>query len=276
MNIVIIGYGFVGKALKSVLKEPRAVNSGIEVSIVDPAYAGASSFDDAMATNPDIVFICVPTPTVNSNCDDKIVVDYINRLRQYPGLVVIKSTIPVSTVEKVIKIRPTTVLWPELLRERFAEADIKQPKLIVIGAPSNVQSSYIINFISKYTNIALSSDGAYRVVSPKEASIFKYAVNSFLAMKVVFMHEMFSWMKLRGDEESYTKLIELLKLEGRIGSTHLDAPGHDGLGFAGSCFPKDVQALVGQMIDDGFEFPLLDNVIQANEKLRDESTDQVK
>ena len=270
MHVVIVGYGFVGKALRSVLRDATSTRAtNLRLSIVDPALESSEKFEDVVSTNPDIVFLCLPTPTTGGHCDDTLVMDYIQKLRSYPGLVVVKSTVPVSTVENILLHRPTTVFWPELLRESKAAEDMKNPKIIVIGAPSNLQASYLTRFIEAYTTIAVPNSASVKVVSPKESSIFKYAINSFLATKVVFMHQMFSWLKERGDGESYSVLVELMKAEGRSGQTHFDAPGQHGLGFAGSCFPKDTAALLSQVKnDDDQEFGLLEAVIEENEKLR--------
>jgi UDPglucose 6-dehydrogenase len=256
----IIGYGFVGQAIGSVLKEPFIV--------VDPVHPEGFSLNVLLEHNPEIIFICVPTPTKDQGCDDSLILDYIQKLKDFNGTVVIKSTIPPETVEKIQVIRPVTVVWPELLREAHAKEDIKNPKIIVIGAQRETEFEILLNFIQENTNI---NTCPIKHVKPTEASIFKYTVNSFLALKVVFMHQMYQWLETRGNGESWDNIAELLKLEGRIGQSHLKAPGEHGLGFSGTCFPKDTEALVWQASQDNFDMSLLSNAIQINkEKLRNQ------
>jgi UDPglucose 6-dehydrogenase len=271
MKIAIIGFGFVGKALHSVLKDKMRFNA----LIVDPALSDMT-FESAIADNPDIVFLCLPTPTIDGKCDDSLIAHYITKLKDFPGMVVIKSTVPPSTVDWVMTVRPTTVIWPELLREEFAQHDIKFPTIIVVGAPSDLQYQYIFNFIRKETDI-FHHTGQYpheitkiRRCTPIEASMFKYAVNAFLATKVLFFHQFYQWMQRSWPDASYETITKLLVDEGRIGSTHMKAPGEHGLGFSGSCFPKDVEALLNQIYhNDLTTFPLLNEVQIQNKQLRD-------
>lgn len=272
MKIGIIGFGFVGKALHSVLKNRQ------HTLVVEPKHDNAFTYtlDDLIRDNPDIVFVCVPTPTVEGRCDDSIVLDYVERLKDWPGCLVIKSTIPPSTVEKIQKIRSSTVIWPELLREAHAERDIKWPDVIVVGAPTTMQFQFVESFIKEETEIGWNAAPSLhparsriRHVKPVEASIFKYAVNSFLATKTLFFHQMQRWMEASGRGENFEGVTKLLAEESRIGTTHMQAPGEHGYGFAGSCFPKDVEALLDQVYhEDLTTFPLLDAVNVQNKQLR--------
>lgn len=268
MKIGIIGYGFVGQALHSVLKKPEST------LILDPSHFDVT-LEMMQDFSPDISFLCVPTPTVDGRCDDSLVLDYVEKLKNWPGCLVIKSTIPPTTVEKIQKIRPSTVVWPELLRETHASHDIKWPSVIVIGAPSKMHFDFVHNFIKNETEIfwnkALSPSVASKArhVKPIEASIFKYAVNSFLATKTVFFHQMNLWMKNSGRGDSYGVVTKLLGEEGRIGPSHMEAPGVHGFGYAGSCFPKDVEALLDQVYhEDVTTFGLLNEVDVQNRMLR--------
>lgn len=271
MNIAIIGYGFVGNALFSVIRSHKRE----QVTIVDPLYFD-TTLEEALTKNPEIIFLCLPTPTVEGYCDDALVINHVERLKDYSGCLIVKSTVPPSTVEKIQKIRPTTIIWPELLRESNAARDILWPDIIVVGAPSDMQFQYVANFIMNETEIHWNKNPSLHPpnskiwkVSPKEASFFKYAVNSFLATKVLFFHQMFQWMETRGDGASYEMLTKLLSAEGRVGDSHLKAPGEHGLGYAGSCLPKDVEALLNQVYHkDGTSFPLLNEVHEINKQQR--------
>lgn len=254
--IGIIGYGFVGQALGSVLQT--------EFKVVDPKHSDLS-IDELLDLNPDTIFVCVPTPSTSEGCDDSIIMSVVKSLARYNGTVVVKSTVPPSTVDKLLSIRPSIVIWPELLRELHSKEDMKQPSLIVIGSNSHDDFSKLFYLILEKTNIEINT-GRIRKVSPVEASMFKYTVNSFLAMKVVFMHEMHLWATERG--ENWDNVADILALEGRVGSSHLRAPGVHGFGFDGTCFPKDTQALAMQARYDGAELSLLEQAIEINKKLQ--------
>lgn len=270
MKIGIIGFGFVGKALVSVLKKPG------QVSIVDPKYnAYELTAQDLLSRNLDIIFLCLPTPTVDGKCDDSLILEHVELFKNFPGALVIKSTIPPHTVEKVLAIRPATVVWPELLRESNAGHDIKFPEVIVVGAPTQMQFDFVAKFVTEETEIMWErgqSPNKRSLIwqcSPVEASIFKYTVNSFLAMKTLFFHQMNLWMERSGRIESYNKVVQLLQQEGRIGKSHMEAPGEHGYGYAGTCFPKDVEAFIEQVyFKDLTTFPLLNEVHKQNEVMR--------
>lgn len=265
MNILIVGYGFVGQALSSVIHQKNTV------FICDPAHTlHHTPFNEAIKRNIDAVFLCLPTPTVEGRCDDSLILEYTEKLKHFPGLVVVKSTCPISTVDNVLEMRPSTVFWPELLREAHADYDIKNPTMIVVGAPSDLQFQYVVKFITDETEIFHDNKSVIFKTSPKNAVNFKYAVNSFLATKVVFFHQMYKWMEQRGDVEQYDELVALLGHEPRIGDSHLKAPGTHGLGFAGSCFPKDTEALLHQVGEDGSSFELLEAVIEQNKLLQNQ------
>lgn len=252
--IGIIGYGFVGQALGSVLQD--------NFQVVDFACERGVDFDTLMSMNPTHVFICVPTPSTENGCDDSIVMHYIERLACYNCVVIVKSTVPPSTVDKIMSVRPSTVIWPELLREKTAKQDMRQPSLVVIGASDEEIFTDVQQFIMEHTSIEIIPE-LIRRVTPKEASIFKYSVNSFLAMKVLFMHQMYQFAQSEGVE--WDNIADVLAMEGRVGRTHLRAPGDHGLGFAGTCFPKDTVALAKDA--DG-QLTLLEQTILLNKQLR--------
>lgn len=260
MRAGIIGYGFVGQAVASV------INDDVHLSILDPNHS-QSSLQDFVETQPSIIFICVPTPTVDGACDDSLVINYVADLKDYVGQIIIKSTIPPATVEKIIAIRANTIFWPETLRAKHALHDMRYPSIMVIGAEDR-KAEMLIKFIKEHTYICPAQTPD--IVSPVEASVFKYMMNSFLATKVVFMHQMYRWLVTRGEGDSWNTIGNLLDSEGRIGHSHLSAPGEHGLGFAGACFPKDTEALIEQAKKDGAELPLLQAAVEQNKKLRSE------
>lgn len=257
----IIGHGFVGSAL--------AYTLDVAPIIVDPRY-GNTTVEDLLASSPDFIFLCVPTPTNENGCDDSLVLTYAKQLRNYPGTLIIKSTVPPSTVEHVLEVRSqegcaSTVFWPEFLREDHAIEDILNPELTVLGSKNTEDATRMLAFIETFSSIVVKQPF---YVEPVAASIFKYAVNSFLATKVVFVHQLQQWMQERGNASEWPAVQLLLENEPRIGSSHLEAPGKHGYGYAGSCFPKDVAALLRQAEHDSSALPLLEQVRKQNDDLR--------
>lgn len=249
----VIGNGFVGQAVCSIL---RAKYATVDVN---------DSFEKLLEMEPDVIFICVPTPPGANGCDDSIVMDYIEKLVDFSGIVIVKSTVPPNTVAKILTLRPSTIFWPELLREKSALKDIRYPRIIVLGGTWDM-CMRMTKFIKEQTIIESES---FCCMDPVEASIFKYTLNSFLAMKVTFVHQMFLWMREMGaSPESWDRISLALAREGRMGTTHMKAPGEHGFGFSGSCLPKDMAALIAQAKSDGFELSLLNAVMAVNQSLR--------
>ena len=192
---------------------------------------------------------------------------YVSELRHYEGLLIIKSTVPPATVETIIDVRPKTVIWPELLREKTAFMDVRSPRLVVLGATSDEGWTAAHNLILHKMQIVVPDDRIV-YVNPIEASVFKYTLNTFLAVKVAFMHQMYSWLYARGEESSWDTIASLLAQEGRVGASHLQAPGEHGLGFGGHCLPKDASALLHQAIGDGYYASMIDSAFTANVQLK--------
>lgn len=258
---LIIGCGFVGSALADVIRS--------KACILDPKHPSTlSSLEVALRQEPEIVFICLPTPAnSDGECNPSLILDYCCtlKLKNYFGLVVIKSTIPPWAVESILHELPNVVVWPELLREAHAYDDMQNPTLTVIGANRSVDAQTLKSFIEDETVIILNQ---CQEMTSVEASIFKYLTNSFLATKVVFMHEAYQWMMARGmSRAGYESVMSALASEGRVGSSHLMAPGTHGLGFGGACFPKDTQALLAQAQRDGSPLDLLQAAMVINANL---------
>jgi UDPglucose 6-dehydrogenase len=238
----IIGYGYVGKAIASMLKTPYTIV---------PRHT-------SRLPKTDVVFLCVPTPTVLGRCDDSAVMHYVN-LVDDSSLLFVKSTVPPSTVKKILEVRPTTIIWPELLRQAYYLEDIKKSP-VILGTNYDDVVEKSLSYLQYNTKFDIKD---YKKVSPLQASIFKYVVNTFLATKVLFMHEYARYCET--NQVSWEPIKQLLAEEGRIGPTHMDYPGIQGPGFSGSCFPKDMEAI----LEEG-NMHLLYYVLETNQRLRDE------
>jgi UDPglucose 6-dehydrogenase len=264
-KVGIIGKGFVGGALHDNFKEC------FEVAVWDVVEEKRTlnSFESFIDWS-DIIFVCVPTPMLDSGaCDTSIVEDVVSKIanldrRKY---VVIKSTVPPGTTETLAERFGMTLAFnPEFLTEANAYNDFRFQPLIVIGADdqgiASVLTQMYYEFNAKVDNVA-------HVIqrTTKEAELFKYLANCFLATKVIFANE----FKILCDkiDVDYGRIAEVAMLDKRLGRTHWRAPGPDGkLGFGGSCFPKDTAALLHFADENETALWLLTEATYINDDLR--------
>ena len=212
-------------------------------------------------TTSDFVFLCLPTPQGDEGRADigalLEVVDEISEIIAPQTIIITKSTVPIGTnasIQATIQRDDVSIVSnPEFLREGVAVTDFLQPDRIVIGASDKEASERVA---ALYREI----DAPIIEVDLASAETIKYATNSFLATKVSFVNGLAAVCEAVGaDIEAVTRG---LGSDQRIGSRFLQP----GPGWGGSCFPKDMQALVRIATDAGYEFDLLKAVIEANEQ----------
>ena len=178
-------------------------------------------------------------------------------------MIVDKSTVPVGTAEKVeaaiasnTNIEFAVVSNPEFLREGFAVSDFMKPDRVVLGT----SSERAMKVMEKLYKPFVRQGNPIYFMDEKSAELTKYAANSFLATKITFMNEVANFCELVGAD------IDMVRAgigsDTRIGKRFL----FPGIGYGGSCFPKDVQALVKSGNDAGYTFEILNSVIQINQK----------
>ena len=252
-----MGYGFVGKSVEYSLTSFKY--SPVHVTIYDP-FAGydvdISNWEDYHA-----IFICVPTPQAkDGSCDYSLVEHYVETFANPPCPIILKSTVPPSAIDKLLAINPELVYIPEFLTEKNWKNDTLLAPNMFIGT-NKLELFEIVSDMFEAAD--LQSIPVH--VSPRIASLIKYTANTFLAMKVVYMHEMYKWLKELGKEDEFEALSDYLQLDERLGTTHFKAPGDHGLGYAGTCFPKDTLAFV---MEANGSLPLLEEVIKRNKVLR--------
>jgi UDPglucose 6-dehydrogenase len=212
-------------------------------------------------TSSEFVFLCLPTPQKeDGRVDVDTVLSVVNQIREVisPGTIIVnKSTVPVGTnTTLATTIRRDDVFVvsnPEFLREGAAVADFLQPDRIVIGANDSKAGDRV-------AQIYESIDAPIVRVDPASAETIKYATNSFLATKVSFVNGLAAVCEAVGAD--IDAVTAGLGSDTRIGPRFLQP----GPGWGGSCFPKDMHALVRIATDAGYEFDLLRAVISANEQ----------
>jgi UDPglucose 6-dehydrogenase len=215
----------------------------------------------------EIIFLALPTPPGEDGSADLSyilgVAEQLGKLITEYKVIVDKSTVPVGTAEKVhaviaknAQVDFAVVSNPEFLREGFAVSDFMKPDRVVIGTRDErarkVMESLYRPFVRQGNPIYFMDE--------KSAELTKYAANSFLATKITFMNELANFCELVGADVDQVRIG--IGSDTRIGKRFL----FPGIGYGGSCFPKDVKALVKSGEGLNFKFEILSAVLKVNQQ----------
>ncbi len=292
MKITVVGTGYVGLVTGTCLAETgndvlcvdidenkvARMQNG-EVPIYEPHLdilferninAGRLKFTTSLEeglTHGQIIFLALPTPEDEDGSADLSyvlgVAENIGKLMTDYKVIVDKSTVPVGTAEKVTQVvaKHATVDFdvvsnPEFLREGFAVDDFMKPERIVIGASSERATQLMERLYKPFVR----SGNPILIMDEKSAELTKYASNSFLAAKITFMNEIANFCEKVGADVDKVRIG--MGTDSRIGKRFL----FPGIGYGGSCFPKDVKALHKSAKDNHYNFQILDAVINVNNK----------
>jgi UDPglucose 6-dehydrogenase len=214
-----------------------------------------------------IIFLALPTPPgEDGSADLKYVLgvsDQLGRILKDYKVIVDKSTVPVGTAEKVhaaigknAKVEFDVVSNPEFLREGVAVDDFMKPDRVVIGASSERARKVMGDLYSPFVR----QGNPIIYMDERSAELTKYAANSFLATKITFMNEIALLCERLGADVDMVR--RGIGSDERIGKRFL----FPGIGYGGSCFPKDVQALVKSSEEVSYDFRILNAVMDVNEK----------
>lgn len=214
-----------------------------------------------------IIFLALPTPPGEDGSADLSyilgVADELGKIITDYKVIVDKSTVPVGTAEKVTaaiaknaKVDFDVVSNPEFLREGFAVDDFLKPDRVVIGTSSDRARKTMEHLYKPYVR----QGNPIIFMDEKSAELTKYAANSFLATKITFMNEIANFCEKVGADVDMVRIG--IGSDTRIGKRFL----FPGIGYGGSCFPKDVQALAKSGKEYGYEFSILDSVMRVNEE----------
>lgn len=221
---------------------------------------------EAGIKDAEIIFLALPTPPGEDGSADLSyilgVAEQLGKLINDYKVIVDKSTVPVGTAEKVhlaiaknARVDFAVVSNPEFLREGFAVDDFMKPDRVVIGT-SDIRAKKVMENLYKPF---VRQGNPIIFMDEKSAELTKYAANSFLATKITFMNEVANFCELVGADVDKVRIG--IGSDDRIGKRFL----FPGIGYGGSCFPKDVQALVKSGKEHGFEFEILKSVMKVNE-----------
>lgn len=290
MRIAVIGTGYVGLVTGTCLAE-----TGNEVICVDidqekvermrngevPIYEPhlemlfernikakrlrfSTSLDEGLE-HGEIIFLALPTPEgEDGSADLSYVLDVAEeigkKISEYK-VIVDKSTVPVGTAEKVkaviaenAKVDFDVVSNPEFLREGYAVDDFLKPERIIIGSSNEKAIALMQRLYAPFVR----SGNPIIVMDEKSAELTKYASNSFLATKITFMNEIANYCEKVGADVDMVRAG--MGTDSRIGKRFL----FPGIGYGGSCFPKDVKALHKSGKDQDYDFKILASVIAIN------------
>ena len=225
-----------------------------------------TSLEDGIK-DAEIIFLALPTPPGEDGSADLSyilgVAEQLGKLIKDYKVIVDKSTVPVGTAEKVqaviaknAQVDFAVVSNPEFLREGFAVSDFMKPDRVIIGTRDErarkVMESLYRPFVRQGNPIYFMDE--------KSAELTKYAANSFLATKITFMNEVANFCELVGADVDQVRVG--IGSDSRIGKRFL----FPGIGYGGSCFPKDVKALVKSGEDLNFKFEILSAVLKVNQE----------
>ena len=265
INIGILGLGYVGTALKEGFKS----FCSIETYDLVPNLSSCNSIEK-LISKVDIVFICVPTPmNEDGSCNIDIIKSIIKEIATCNNsnnkIIVIKSTVPPGTTSSLSDQYPNLDIFfnPEFLTEANFIEDFKNQDRIILGG-----SKKSISILKELYNKVFSNATIIETESTI-AEMVKYLANTFLATKVSFANE----MKMICDKLNidYNKVKEYAIYDDRLGQSHWSVPGPDGkLGFGGSCFPKDINALIKTASELSLDTKILKSVWDTNLNVRPE------
>jgi nucleotide sugar dehydrogenase len=303
-SIAVIGQGFVGGSLTTVFAERgfnvyvydkagKVATGGIPISQVYnnilaagikelPSQCEEESIKVLVQTLEvedlgfsKVYFVCLPTPMLEDGSADLSIVDSVlSELTSVPGerIAVIKSTVPPGSIERWNKKYSETglrvIFNPEFLTEANALNDMRNQNRIILGGPRPWINTVKHIFDSAFSNTPIVK------TSSTTAEMVKYLTNNFLTVKVAFANEMSQICEAldnSGLNVDYDKVVEYARYDKRLGDSHWSVPGPDGhRGYGGSCFVKDINAMIKFADDLQVDTPVLDGAWKKNLEVRPE------
>lgn len=309
MRIAIVGTGYVGLVTGTCFAEmgfdilcvdidegkvaqlrrgvPTIYETGLEMLLQRNIREGRIDFTTELkdaASTADVLFLALPTPPGG---DGEADLSYVKKaasdlseiwaaeLDSGYRVVVNKSTVPVGTADIVREIMESkglsagqhfdVVSNPEFLREGVAVADFMKPERVVIGTSSERAAEIMKTIYEPFVR----QGNPILVMDERSSEMTKYAANSFLATKISFINEVANLCDEVG--ANVDQVRQGIGMDSRIGNLFL----YPGIGFGGSCFPKDVQALRKTSDDIGYDFKILDAVLKVNDRQRRQFADRI-
>jgi UDPglucose 6-dehydrogenase len=302
MKIAVVGTGYVGLVTGTCLSETGNMVTCVDINedkvtqlrngqvpIYEPGLdvllhrnteQGRLRFTTNLAeaiADAQLIFLALPTPPGGDGAADLSYVlgaakDIAGIITDYK-VVITKSTVPVGTADKVkaiftqnTSVEVDVVSNPEFLREGVAVDDFMKPDRVVVGTTSERAQKLMSDLYGPYVR----QGNPIIFMDERSSELTKYAANSFLATKITFMNEIANVCELVGADVDAVR--RGIGADDRIGKRFL----FPGIGYGGSCFPKDVQALAKSADEIGYDFKLLNSVMEVNETQKKVLFEKVK
>jgi UDPglucose 6-dehydrogenase len=251
MNLTIVGYGFVGKAVEHSFKQCY------DLYVVDPRY-NKNRISDRVAAG---IIVCVGTPAREDGTCDSSAIEAVFADIPESVPVLIKSTVALENFEQLVQRFPNhrITLSPEFLRAATANEDFAAQQYVILGG--GAIDFWLAVFRKRFPDIH------YLTCAQRDAILIKYAENSFFAVKVGFFNHLREISRLIGAD--FETVRHHLTRDTRIGPDHSYVPGPDNcLGWGGHCLPKDTDAMLHTARQHGYTFEILEAAVSYNKKIR--------
>lgn len=238
----------------------------LQKNLAEQRVEFTSSLKDVVQKS-DVIFLCLPTPPFEDGSVDLThVLDAAGKMAKYINgykVIVSKSTVPVGTCGKLKKLialktknKFDVVSNPEFLKEGAAVPDFMSPDRVVVGTKSKKAAAIMRELYSSFMRVS----ERFILMDERSSELTKYAANSMLALRISFMNEL---ANLSGIVKADINMIRKgIGSDSRIGSSFL----FPGVGYGGSCFPKDVKGLLNTSADFGYDFKILKAIDQINNR----------
>ena len=255
-TVGIIGNGFVGES------QAFAFSPTCEINIFDKdPLKSINTLDEVLCS--DFIFVCVPTPMKKDGSQDFSFIENVFENAKKGPIYIIKSTVlPGSTKKLQDKFNELDIVFsPEFLTERTSKLDMLTQTRIIFGGDKILTKKCEELFSQRFMN------RTFIHTDSKTAEYIKYMNNNFFAAKVSIMNEYYRLGKIIGID--WETALYGFAADQRIGDSHLHVPGPDGnLGFGGTCFPKDINALISFAKENGTKMNTLEAAWKTNLEVR--------
>lgn len=269
VSIGVVGKGFVGTAVAHGFSHQTGYGAEIRIYDIDPEKSQDTL--DETVNKSEFIFLSVPTPADKDGFNDLSIVrsalrDIESICKSPDNIILVRSTVVPGTTRALQKEFPNLrmVFNPEFLTERSASFDFINQTRVILGGDKQYTNKVKYLYKNRFGDFLPVLETNFET-----AEMIKYMNNLFFATKVSFLNE----MKLLGDKVGvdWSNAIEGFILDGRIGHSHIAVPGPDGkLGFGGSCFPKDIQALIKFGEQNNVDMNVLKGAWKTNLEVRPE------
>lgn len=259
-KVGIIGFGFVGESQAFAF----APVADVKIFDIDPTKA-THTLEEVLSQ--DFIFVCIPTPMKENGEQD---LSYIENffggigLHNTNAIFILKSTVLPGTTKRLSKEYPFNIVFsPEFLTEKNAKLDMLTQSRIILGGYIDLTLKVESLFEARFGN------RHYILTDSTSAELIKYMSNNFLTVKTAFFNEYYDLANEL--DANWNTIVEGVTSDPRIGNSHSKVPGHDGKrGFGGTCFPKDINAMIEYSKTKNVEMNTLQAAWKTNLRVRPE------